>query len=103
MTLDEYNKAADMARKACERHINRLARRYVLAQTNVRVGHVIEFCGTRIRVDEIRASRWNSLPPQAVASGLRLRKDLTPFKSGETATLFLNDHVKILATGAGHD
>ena len=75
--------------------MKKLNREYAYSNTNVKVGDIISDHNGTIKVDDIGwAFSYMETLPGCLYSGIRLKKDLTPYKSKERETIYHGNIVK---------
>ena len=87
MTKDEFIAKKQELRKHHENELRKLNKEFALSNNKVKIGDIIEDHRTRIEVEIIDLFCGCSFP-SCKYSGPRLKKDNTPYKSGEIDTIY---------------
>lgn len=91
MTVTEYQKQANFYQKEYEEKIRKLKKDFAVSNNPYKIGDIIKDHYQCIKIDNIK---WkfayygnNAGLSECVYIGPRLKKDLSPFKSGEIGTI----------------
>lgn len=97
MTEEEYIKRKEELAKEFDEKKEKLNREFVLSNTDVKVGDIVSDGHHTIKVDKIiiEAPYFGCSVPSASYKGVRLTKQLKPFKSGESGCIWnVKNHIK---------
>ena len=86
MSLESYNEKKDEIEKHFENAINNLKKEYALSNCKYSVGNIIQDHCEIIEIKSI--GTYLSDPPSCFYTGPRLKKNLDPFKSGESSRIY---------------
>lgn len=92
MTYEEFNALLRKLYSDYETKRKEVIHNYCLSLAEFNIGDVIESEFSRIKIQKI-VPTYHHQVPGIYYEGIKLRKDYTPFKSGETETIM--PHLKI--------
>jgi hypothetical protein len=87
MTLDELRSALEVINAQSGAERIRVRKEYVDSNNPYKIGDIIQDSETKIQI-ELMQHHLGIEKPCMVYMGIRLKKDNTPFKSGERAEIF---------------
>ena len=88
MTKEEMEKKIKDLETLHKKEKSKVYIEYALSNNPYKEGEVVEAHDVRIRIDSIKVSRTFSSTPECVYAGSRMKKDNTPYKSGERASVW---------------
>lgn len=96
MTLDELNSIEDKIRKEADEKTRKARVEYAKANQKFKIGDILIDHAHTVLVESAHVD-MNFSSPTTVYRGVRLKKDLKPFKSGEIVSVW-EDNVKTCKT-----
>lgn len=96
MTKEEYDKTKLTFENEHSKNIKSLGRKYAISNSTVKKGDILRDHSGIIEVDNIKwGFSYMSKYPMCIYSGIKLRKDLKPYKSGERDTLYQSNLTEV--------
>ncbi|MFX0132954.1 MAG: hypothetical protein ACFFDN_04840 [Candidatus Hodarchaeota archaeon] len=89
MTKEEYDKIELEIENRKKTEMSILRKTFALSNNPYEIGDIIKDHANRIQIGKIKITTiFSSKYPCCVYEGIKLKKDLTPFKSQEKAVIF---------------
>ena len=96
MNLNKYHKLIDEINKKAEKEKTAISRRYAIYNNNVSIGDIVTDHIGKIKVESIKWTYDNfSRLPTCIYQGTKLKKDLSPYKSNITTSIYQSNIIDI--------